>query len=1132
MPSLIRAFFLVFCLIVYVRSKENRKHPFLFFNEEDIPVLQQRARTTHVEIANRIRDATQEMKQNPEKYLPPTEWDKFSSAWNERFGNDLCAIAFYCVINPEDIQAIDLAILFMDRLENLPNWRVNSSLHDDVPVAHSLVGMTTAYDYLYLHLNSHRRTLFLAKITAVTKELYERSSDRHLWWGTSYLQNHVATNYVAILTGALVVAKHQSIEAEKWIARAHLMLSRNLELWSIVVDGSINEGVAYGTYTSRSVTQYVFLALRHFRVDFTRNPWLKEHFWFMYYTILSGFKETVGIGDSNRNWFYGPESQLVFLDSYVMRNGLGNWLAKQIREHRLLKSHYTQALSHANCMLHTEFLFYNASIKERAQPNPTLPRLRVFSDWGVVTYGGGVVTPRRNNSGYPSSGERTFLSFKCSVLHGRAINTVVRGKRFRPWIRGWRNFNPGHEQPDQGSFVFAPNGVPFITETLYANKYTWLNNALLFGPSLNSECFSPFEGQIGECYRWFEFKKMSTWSADGDIITASNNDHMVFVSGEMSQWYRTELGLLSVYRNLLMLTPTVLLVVDHIERTENCKTSIMSAFFHNVNQPFMLNVSRSGDTYATMSIDGLLHEVYWFDLETGMNSLVKVGQYGTGYKSTVTNYINITTHLGSRVTRTAYLFLGPGNRVDSLRLLASHEYGLKLLLKINDVKYIVSIATKHGSPYTRYLFLGFGGFCKVRINDSKTVRFGVDTVFAAASVASNSASSGTDLSIIWRLLASLSLVFCVSCSLLLFCLKLQGKILGLTTFKVVLSSLMLLWVVLTFKVNFDLCTGKNCLRTLPSGTLNRNGENDFEPKEDPPFVLYTSLPLAGNEILHYIFKNASDFFGVVLPADSQRKFLDPCTIYTRFLPPDEMSHTRTMLRALAKYPEGFLKNVPKISLKALPSVRLGDPGWSMKLPWIRKVLGSGMRAIVVIRDPRGWVNSYMREIHADRRVRDAVHGVIDAIANVNCPKKNLSYFALEFQEIHRISFDFVNDMKGDILKFLSHLWATHLSAMYRANSHLPPESIHYVKFEDLINKPRKTMQRLFQFIGVPFSPLLEHRILTAVRTGRFTLSASRTEVLDATTATAWERELSREDARRIIDICAPVMQRFRYDADE
>lgn len=39
----------------------------------------------------------------------------------------------------------------------------------------------------------------------------------------------------------------------------------------------------------------------------------------------------------------------------------------------------------------------------------------------------------------------------------------------------------------------------------------------------------------------------------------------------------------------------------------------------------MLNISCFGDIYVIMFIDGFLYEVYWFDLEIGMNSLVKVG---------------------------------------------------------------------------------------------------------------------------------------------------------------------------------------------------------------------------------------------------------------------------------------------------------------------------------------------------------------------------------------------------------------------------------------------------------------------------------------------------------------------------
>ena len=61
----------------------------------------------------------------------------------------------------------------------------------------------------------------------------------------------------------------------------------------------------------------------------------------------------------------------------------------------------------------------------------------------------------------------TFLSFKSGVMHGRAINNVVKFKLFRSSINGWKSFNPGHEHPDQNSFTFWPAGKPFITEAYY-----------------------------------------------------------------------------------------------------------------------------------------------------------------------------------------------------------------------------------------------------------------------------------------------------------------------------------------------------------------------------------------------------------------------------------------------------------------------------------------------------------------------------------------------------------------------------------------------------------------------------------------------------------------------------------------
>ena len=112
---------------------------------------------------------------------------------------------------------------------------------------------------------------------------------------------------------------------------------------------------------------------------------------------------------------------------------------------------------------------------------------------------------------------------------------------------------------------------------------------------------------------------------------------------------------------------------------------------------------------------------------------------------------------------------------------------------------------------------------------------------------------------------------------------------------------------------------------------------------------------------------------------------------------------------------------------------------------------------------------------------------------------------------------------------LAHLWAAQMTTVLRVNFYLPKGSIHFVHFEDLILKPRKTAERLFRFIGIPLSPAVEHRVLTVAYTAQVTLGVSR-EVVGSKIVTAWERELNSRDAELIKNICAKAMNKLNYNA--
>ena len=315
--------------------------------------------------------------------------------------------------------------------------------------------------------------------------------------------------------------------AAPWKNAAVYLLDKAMHIFSYVTDGSIDEGVAYGSYTSKGITQYIYLALRHFGKDHTNNPWLRQQFWFYFATVMPGYQRTVGIADSNHNWFYGPESQLVFLDAYVMRNGYGNWLADRVRSATPKNPPLARSMSQKWSCTHTEFIFYDPSLKAVRPVFPTNSSLHVFHDWGVVTYGGGQYLKRGN----------TFLSFKSGALNGEAVSEIVEQHLLPDLQPGWYNFNPGHEHPDQNSFVFAPNGRYFITEALYSDKLTNLNNVLVFAPSDTSQCNQPWEGQAGECSKWIKFKNLLPVPR-GKVVTATLSGKMLHVAGESVGAYR------------------------------------------------------------------------------------------------------------------------------------------------------------------------------------------------------------------------------------------------------------------------------------------------------------------------------------------------------------------------------------------------------------------------------------------------------------------------------------------------------------------------------------------------------------------------------------------------------------------
>ena len=1072
-------------------------HPMLYYSSDDVEGLQLKALTTHGKIADILKDAAHKMLTNQEHYLPPKEYEKFGGRWNEIYGNNLPPLALHCVLFPEDREALAFAIKYMDAMMNLPKWQVIAIPDDEVPVAHSLTGFTTAFDMLYPHLDSTRRKTFAQRIVDETKAFYDFAKYRS--WGKFYLQNHVATNYLALIQGSLVASLHYE-PAKEWLSFAIEKFEKTMKLLEHVVDGSLDEGVAYGSYTSRSVTQYVFLALRHLDIDHTNSFWLKQHFWFYFNTILPKFKRTVGIADSNNNWFYGPESQLVFIDAYVLKNGHGNWLANEIRENRVrerdTKTLLAPAESQKWCTIHTEFIWFDATLGKATPLQSGKPNLHVFSDWGVVTYSR--VSPKIDTD--------TFLAFKAGKVHGRGIFDVVQRNMYSSWVKGWSSFNPGHEHPDQNTFVFAPGGQLFITDRLYASKFSYLNNVWSFAPSPTSECLQPWEGQLGECSKWLGWRKPSASKYGAELVTVSYNNGMVFTSGEALDAYSGAMKLVSVYRSLLLVNAQMLVIVDHIETDSLSPLTHYSTFFHNFLTSFQPDTFKDHLSGVKLLTDAGDLRMFWVS-DTGSSPKAELQmlpkEHKSQYQPGPTNYVNVTMEITRRTTRVAYVLLGHrAAAITDFEFVESTRHGAKIQLKSSRQTYEVSIATKHDDPVKRQQYLGYPGFASVKLRDDRVIKFGVNTTVPAEQRQANEANSK------WFNTVNLSLGFTMSVCVALYLMKGRLHLKLHRRSKVILTTILLIWllVMAQFAIN---CSRSSCFmldQTPKRSFIGLGGTSEILPS-----VVITALPGSGAELIGWLFYNNPDVAYVQTPSDiiepprrtkfEMNPFVDACLWTYEDL--GEYPQHRTWLQLLRQNLPTFISETgldderdrwskrkllkanrdkavePDVLYKEYTNKDLREHvgnypnaqtvlhftsgSWGLKLPWLHGILGNNLRAIHVIRDPRSWIATFLRNDQALYRTLN-VQQAIDAMflqVDTNCATSGR--YATEYDNLRGRMGELKSSSSRHLL--LAWLWSSNTQALLRTVTSLPESNSRLVRFEDLVGSAENTAGLIYKFIG-------------------------------------------------------------------
>ncbi|XP_077983273.1 dermatan-sulfate epimerase-like protein [Glandiceps talaboti] len=1177
--------YVIFVLSIVVSSTITSAQPSLYFGIRDVNDLRRKAVTTHRNIDMLLEESVRTMLADQIYYLPPSTNEQFTrpSFLIERYGNNLAPLAFYCLLHPENERALEFSLLYMDRLCKLTSWYATDTPDSVLPVSHTLTGFASAYDFLYIYLDENRRQDYLQRILNETEVFYKQSMYR--WWGHSYLQNHVVTIYVSILHGALVLKEQNVTTSMAWLDRAIAQLEKTMFLLNQVVDGSLTEGVHYTSYTSRSLTQYAYLARRHWEINHMGDVWFRNHFWYYYCTVFPGFQRTIGVADAHFDWGYGPESQLRFLDTYVMRTGYGNWLANHIRGNR--KTGMYEAVSEATssekwCTLHTEFLWYNSSLIAKSPSQYKQPHLHVFNDWGVVTYtdaGPGI------SNHYP-----TFLAFKSGKMHGQAVFDVVNQGMYKTWVRGWSSFNPGHEHPDQNMLIFAPNGKLFITDSLYSPKYSFLNNVLMFsvaGDKNVNSCLGPWVGQLGECSKWLTWNEPNVRNNGGEIITAKLTAKGLHISGEAVDSYDSTLGLKSVYRNILLINSDLLLVLDHVELKDYSNVKMCSAYFHNKDNPFHETIRENSDDFlqanAQVTIDNERYNVYWQADSEKQEYQLQSKQYWSAYTNRSTNFVNITFSLRKK-TRIVYAFSSPKLKVQNLEFLELREDSVDILLRTDKATHKATVVTTYNNPLIRARELGFPGYASLKSmkqytlgknSDRKTGTYIKDSYSKTLQKRNMDDDSSGMEPTITRTIKYALLVGGVIALIRKLNLKRKGIYGARFTNRNFLMFNYLLCAILMavlFVIYVHMSQYHEPImsyqRVLQSRTENRSDTRaatitSLSLLKQLQKIIITALPFSGTEVVSQMFIHNPDFVYMQLLTDdyvnhrqsikndslhSPRKSAVKDDLLASWLTQvlehktviaDRCNESLTQVTTSKRFPRGQVYETPPLKYlrEILNSSFLSAKDKNYRT-YDRDMLCRHAEkfpnALQVINyDDANWT-MWMSRLHdrfgSSLRVVYIVCDPRNWVVNVRAlfQYRNLASLRQIYLSGFNIqSSDMLQKMatEPDFHKILARLWLSYTLKALQYFQNVKTENIEIISWEEIIRRPSTIIKRVYNFTGMPLPPSMEHQLLQATRSGVF--QVPYIGVIDENSIYRWQDNLTKSEASDVWKICTKAVDRLK-----
>lgn len=600
----------------------------------------------------------------------------------------------------------------------------------------------------------------------------------------------------------------------------------------------------------------------------------------------------------------------------------------------------------------------------------------------------------------------------------------------------------------------------------------------------------------------------------------------VFVSGEAVSSYAPHLGLSSIYRSVFLLTPDVLLVVDHVALCPHSNTTHLSAIFNMRAGLIQLKMG-----VAQLFNNGKNYYVQWSvdDVKKRQSSTISTGgfEFPCERQTRETQFVNITIPIATNApTRVAYLFHKDTSVVGPPRFSASGKHGVNVTTVIDDIWYNVSIATEHDDPEARLKWLGFPGYGSMATTSGKWIWYGFEEYEPAYLVVHKNII--TNLFNMLFLLVSL-----ITASLVVVSKSRRAYLINH-------------WVANHLHLMVSIAISLFSILFITFVFLQPQVVSPYTSYShySLPHVFISSLKYTGSELVAGMFEHSPDFLHVRIPSVVVH-YPDVEHVFGRFVDPcmwgeDDMDKNTMMSGWLASIYHNPQSHFSRLDLnkssivkeflkmaKKRPNSRLvmatQDGAWNLKLPWVAKAIGPSAKMIYIIRDPRAWVAALLKSQEYKKIVEDLKY----TLQHSTCVVENQygSLYDSVWKELNFITSG--ETWMEAYLKLLAYIWYADTATALINNANMSLDTYFVMRLEDLILEPEDTVKSVFQFVSMPLPPLAQHYALQVTRSNQFRLPTG--ERIGRQSMEWWQDYLNAEQIRTIEEICKPVMDMVGYE---